>query len=143
MLPTTELYTKQSSKTGKIEIAYICPYTNTTRHYKMTTECDCPFCPLIENKLNQCGIEVFFKWKKNGNLDGLAIKGIEDEELKKKVARSLMRLCLFHKNNKGLKRGYEHVIDQRVRDDLKYTIKYLCNGGGKTFDMFKICIRTN
>ena len=109
--------------------------------YKMTIECDCHFCPLIENKLNQCGIVVLFKWKKNGNFDKLAIKGIEDKELLNKVAPSLMGLCLFHKNNKGLKRGYEHVSD--FRDDLKYTIQYVCNGGGKIFDMFNICIRTN
>ena len=101
-------------------------------------QCDCPFCPLIENKLNQCDIRVCFKWKKNGNLDKLAIKGIEDE-LKNKVAPSLIRLCLFHRNNHGLKKGEAHTQDSR--DDIKYTIEHL-NGGGKTFNMFKICIRT-
>ena len=106
-----------------------------------TIECDCPFCPLIENKLNQCGIEVLLKWKKNGDFDGLAIKGIEDKELLNKVAPSLMKLCLFHKNNHGLKKGYTHVQDSR--DDIKYTIEHLSTGGGKTFNMFKICIRTN
>jgi len=112
---------------------------------KMTSnQCDCPFCPLIENKLNQCDIRVVFKWKKDGRGEVrgevVSMKGI-DEELKQKLGRHLITLCLFHRNNHGLKKGQNHKVS---RSDYEYCIKSLPTGRGtKSYDFFKICSHTH
>jgi hypothetical protein len=104
-----------------------------------SNQCDCPFCPLTENKLNQCDIRVFFKWKK-GRVDEVSIKGI-DEELKQKLGRHLITLCLFHRNNHELKKGQNHKVG---RSDCEYCIESLPIGRGtKSYDLFKICFHTH
>ena len=105
-----------------------------------TIECDCPFCPLVENNLNQCGIKVLFKWKKNGPLDACKILGIEDKELKNKLAHHLIKLCLFHRNNHGLKKGEKHHKETK---DYEYFIESMTTGRGtKLYDAFEVCFHT-
>jgi len=104
-----------------------------------SNQCDCPFCPLTENKLNQCDIRVAFKWKKDGYIDEVNMTGLDDE-LKQKLGRHLITLCLFHRNNHGLKKGQKHEVK---RSDCEYYIKSLPLGqGSKLYDLFKICFHT-
>ena len=105
----------------------------------MSVECDCPFCPLIENKLNACDIRVLIKWKKNGKFDKISVVGI-DEELKQKLAIHLFKLCLFHRNNHGLKKGEAH---ENKNSDYEYYIESLRTARNtKLYDFFKICFHT-
>jgi hypothetical protein len=105
----------------------------------MSVECNCPFCPLVENKLNACDIRVLFKWKKNGRLDNVSVAGI-DEDLKQKLATHLITLCLFHRNNHGLKKGEAH---ENKKSDYEYYIESLPTARGiKSYDLFKICFHT-
>ena len=105
----------------------------------MSRECDCPFCPLIENKLHACDIRVLFRWNKNGYVNKISVAGI-DEELKKKVAPHLITLCLFHRNNHGLKKGEAH---ENKTSDYEYYIESLRTAqNAKLYDYFKICFHT-
>jgi hypothetical protein len=65
----------------------------------MTTECDCPFCPLVARKVQVCDVEVVFPSPHIVKHRGIPAQYTD-------LRKEFITLALYYKNNKGIcKRG--------------------------------------
>ena len=90
--------------------------------FKMSVECTCPYCPLVENNVQVCNVIVRLL------KDNWYCSNLPDEY--KHIAHNFMVLSLYHKNNLKLKKGYSHTIE---KDDYHYTVERIGNTA------FKVC----